>query len=593
MTITDYEYDSFLECAQKALRAVGADATGIDESVVIMEATRNSVLVNRKPHDVRLLLAATAKNTVFERLGGDAGVERMVNRMYSTALEDPRVKSFFEKNKAKVAKIKKKMVAFMGGRFGGPSTGYDIHNLRPTHYNMNVSDYHFDCIIDIIRAVLRDLGHDGQDVNDAVALLQPVRADVTTGFTVRMEIARRNVSQGTDHLFRNLNGEEGVAAMMEALFDIATADPRIKHLLLPDKERIKLAQTLYFTEALGGPRVYKGRRLPVVHADLGINDYHFDAYMVDLADAMVAQGFNDALVDEVLVTLEPVRAEVLCRSRDVYKTAEIKNGKSLLDRFGGDLNLETVVNSMYDRCTQDSRVQFHFEQAVVKQRQMRRRMYQYLSGAFGGPVQYEVSQLRPVHFTMNITDYHFDVVADCFCDTASEMGVQEEVVKEAQEVINRVRADVTTGCTVRMELAKAKTEEEGVNQLFHRLGGLEGVSRLIEQLYQKVEADKRICMFFEGAKLQTLKSAQTEFLIMALGGPPAFNGRSLEETHSVLQMTDYHLDCFLDHMAQASRDIGVDQDTVDEVTAVLEPLRHRILAAHYERRPAADRRGPL
>eukprot|EP00451_Oxyrrhis_marina_P000507 CAMPEP_0204261824 /NCGR_PEP_ID=MMETSP0468-20130131/7264_1 /ASSEMBLY_ACC=CAM_ASM_000383 /TAXON_ID=2969 /ORGANISM="Oxyrrhis marina" /LENGTH=105 /DNA_ID=CAMNT_0051236421 /DNA_START=9 /DNA_END=324 /DNA_ORIENTATION=- len=99
-------------------------------------------------------------------------------------------------------------------------------------------------------------------------------------------------------------------------------------------------------------------------------------------------------------------------------------------------------------------------------------------------------------------------------------------------------------------------------------------------------------MFFEGAKLQTLKRNQTDYIIATLGGPADYRGRTLEEIHAVLQMNDYHLDCFMQNMARALRDVGAEQDAVDEATVVLEQLRKQILYHSYKQKWMPERQHP-
>lgn len=48
---------------------------------------------------------------------------------YDKALVDDRLRFYFEKNKAKVASIKKKMTQFVSTLTGGPA-GYDIADLK-------------------------------------------------------------------------------------------------------------------------------------------------------------------------------------------------------------------------------------------------------------------------------------------------------------------------------------------------------------------------------------------------------------------------------------------------------------------------------
>jgi len=580
MAMTDYEFDSFLDSVKMALRTVGGDSQTVDECVVLLETVRQEVLINRKRHDVRKAMEAASTKTVFERVGGESGITTFVETMYSKATEDVRVKSFFEKNKAKVSSIKKKLLHFFSLAFGGQST-YDIDDVRAMHYGYNISDYHFDSLLDIIGAALEEQGVKKKDVAEVLISLQPIRADVTTGFTVRMEVARKNVEKGKDQLFKRMGGTDGIKSLMDALYKIALVDNRIKDHLLKDPERIKLGQSVYVTEMLGGPKQYKGQEIATIHKSLGINDYHFDCFMGDLNRAMMGAGHPESLIDEVLVALEPVRADVLGHSRDAMDGVVMKDGQCLLDRFGGDQNVEAVVENMFDRCVEDPRVRFHFERAKAKQRQIRRKFCNYLTGCFGGQVSYDLADLRPAHYNGNITDYHFDAMVDLFKTSASHMGVEQGGMYDALILLNRSRADITTGCAVRMELAKKKNQLEGADQLFQRLGGLEGMMAIMDRQFECIERDKRLNMFFEGTKMQAIKRSVTDYLIMTLGGPSDYIGRPLAEAHAVLQITDYHFDCFMQDLQRAMRDVGSDGETVDEATVVLELIRKKVLQVHY------------
>jgi len=581
MSISDFEFDCFLEHAQAALRDVGADSNSIDEAIVIMETARRDVLINRKPHDVRKTQEAASAKTVYERLGGESGITNFVEQMYAKATADVRTKSFFEKNKAKVSVHKKQLVSFLTKLFGGPSS-YELSDVRAAHYTLNLSDYHFDCLLDIFSAVFKEMGVKPKDMQDAIAALQPIRADVTTGYTVRMEMARKNVEKGKDQLFKRLGNSEGITSLVDMWFNIAKSDARLKDVIGESLEKMKAGATIYLVELLGGPKAYKGKSLGEIHRNLDINDYHFDALIADLSRALLGAGHPDNLIDEVMVTIEPARAEVLEKSRAAMDSVLMRDGKSLLERFGGDMDLETAVEGMYDKAVEDHRVRFHFEKAKAKQRQVRRKMYQYICGQFGGPQQYDPKQLRPAHYNMNITDYHFDVLSNIFLQVSKEMGVDQPTLMDVQVVLNRSRADITTGCTVRMELSKKKNAQDGIDQLFQRLGGLDGVMAMVDRLYECLGVDKRVSHFFEGAKTNAIKRSVTDFMIQTLGGPAEYRGRSLQDSHAVIEITDYHYDCWMQNAARAMRDVGAEADAVDEVTVVLEPFRKQVLAHHYK-----------
>ncbi|KAF4654296.1 hypothetical protein FOZ61_008343 [Perkinsus olseni] len=52
-------------------------------------------------------------------------------------------------------------------------------------------------------------------------------------------------------------------------------------------------------------------------------------------------------------------------------------------------------------------------------------------------------------------------------------------------------------------------------------------------------------MLFLIKKRMCLPSAQSPYITMVLGGPSRYRGRDLKELHSVLDITDYHFDCFM------------------------------------------------
>ncbi|KAF4660683.1 hypothetical protein FOL47_007051, partial [Perkinsus chesapeaki] len=525
---------------------------------VLLETARPSVVhPELKKHDAKRAQQLANMKPMYDRLGGEPAITKLIDIVYDKAVVDTTLRSFFDKNKAKITSIKKKMVQFLCGITGGP-TSYDSNDMRPAHYNMNITDYHFDVMLGLIKeTVLRELDLKRSDARDLAKLLQPVRPMVTTGYGVRKEVALKNLSLGKDQLYRKLGGEKGIRETLNVLYQIVSTDARIKEYFDSKRiDKIKEGQTKYFIEMFGGPKKFSGRELYAIHENLRVNDFHFDAFLADFQRAMLGTGVDEAVMDEVLITIEEVRSQVMGR-KHVEAPGVMKNGKTLLARLGGDMNLESLVENMYDRCVLDSRVQFFFNRDKATQRRIRMKMYQYLSGAFGGPIQYDPTHLKPAHYRMNITSYHFDAV------------------------VNGCRSDITIGCTVRMEAAKKKNDTEGLDQLFMKLGGHEGLANFISHLYEFVERDSRINMFFEGSKLELIKKAQGDYISTLLGGSAEYHGRSLEEVHQTLAMTDFHLDCFLQCAQRSLKDLGAEEDTIDEVFVRLESVRKALLHAHY------------
>jgi truncated hemoglobin YjbI len=586
INVSDFHFDCFLEATGKALKDIGSDSSTVDECTVLLESTRLAVVnPGLRKHNTRKAQEMASRKTLYDRLGGEAAFTKIADLMYEAAMLDDRLKSFFEKNKAKIQSIKKKMAQYMVKIAGGTST-YDVSDMKPAHYAMNVTDWHFDTMLEIIQVVLtKEMQAKKGDIREFIRKLQPVRQEVTTGCTVRSDIAKANLSKGKDQLFVKMGKGEGITKYVDQLFEVVLSDPRIRTFFdNVDKQKVKTNHTIFVTELLGGPKVYKGQDIGGIHKALQVTDYHFDAFLNDATRALMGAGKSEALIDEVLITLESVRAEVLCRDTSPASLPGVmRDSKSLMERVGGDMAVESLIDASYDKAMEDSRLRYFFDKPKQKIRQIKQRMYQYMSGAYGGPVQYDASLLKGVHTNMNLTDYHFDAFLEAFVVTAKEMNIDGDSLEDAMIVMNRVRSDVTTGCTVRMELARKRIQQDGLAKVFERLGGKEGMESIMQAHWEFVDRDKRISSYFEGAKTKIVKTAIGDYISMVVGGPGKYNGRPLEEVHQIINVNDHHFDAFIQDFQRAVRDCGASSDVVDDCVVCIEALRKKILVAVYSK----------
>lgn len=54
-----------------------------------------------------------------------------------------------------------------------------------------------------------------------------------------------------------------------------------------------------------------------------------------------------------------------------------------------------------------------------------------VSSELNGFVRYDQDDLKPVHYDMNISDYHFDAVLECFVKSAEELEDLDEDVRHS------------------------------------------------------------------------------------------------------------------------------------------------------------------
>ena len=89
---------------------------------------------------------------------------------------------------------------------------------------------------------------------------------------------------------------------------------------------------------------------------------------------------------------------------------------------------------------------------------------------------------------------------------------------------------------------------ENEPSLFDKIGGEEGVERLVGEFYQRVVSDPELGPFFQRAPIDHLKKMQKEFFSEALGGPLFYTGRSLRQVHAGKGIQREHLLCFIKHL---------------------------------------------
>ncbi|EER01883.1 Myoglobin, putative [Perkinsus marinus ATCC 50983] len=149
------------------------------------------------------------------------------------------------------------------------------------------------------------------------------------------------------------------------------------------------------------------------------------------------------------------------------------------------MNLEAVVETMYSGALLDPRIKFFFDLPKDRVEQIKERMCTFLSMITGAPeVKYDVKALKEIHRGINITDYHFDALMENMKVACELMEIDNTVRVDFLECVSHVRGIITAGCTVRLELAKRRTEIGGTEGLFKQLGGEEGIAKAVQRLYE-------------------------------------------------------------------------------------------------------------
>lgn len=100
---------------------------------------------------------------------------------------------------------------------------------------------------------------------------------------------------------------------------------------------------------------------------------------------------------------------------------------------------------------------------------------------------------------------------------------------------------------------------------YDRLGGAEGVDRLIAGFYDRVLDDADLAPFFQHADMSRLLTMQHEFIATALGGPAEFASSTLHHAHAGRGIRGSHYVRFLDLFMKSLEGAGLEQVDIDRV----------------------------
>lgn len=116
--------------------------------------------------------------TLYERLGGQAGVNTAVDIFYRKVLSDDRVNGFFEDVDMEKQILKQK--GFLTMVFGGPNhyTGKDMREGHRHLVKNGLNDTHVDVIIELLGGTLQELGATAADIQEVANIANSVRDHV-------------------------------------------------------------------------------------------------------------------------------------------------------------------------------------------------------------------------------------------------------------------------------------------------------------------------------------------------------------------------------------------------------------------------------
>ena len=113
---------------------------------------------------------------------------------------------------------------------------------------------------------------------------------------------------------------------------------------------------------------------------------------------------------------------------------------SLYDRLGGQAAVDAAVDLFYTKVLADERINHFFANIDMERQHLKQKAF--MTFAFGGSPNYSYKGMREGHKHLDLTDAHFDAVAENLQATLEELGVAADLVQEVMTLVGSTRDDV-------------------------------------------------------------------------------------------------------------------------------------------------------
>ena len=113
--------------------------------------------------------------------------------------------------------------------------------------------------------------------------------------------------------------------------------------------------------------------------------------------------------------------------------------------------------------------------------------------------------------------------------------------------------------------------------LYGELGGTAGITKVVDLFLARLNGDARINTLFAKTDHNDLRRLVIEQLCAGTGGPCTYTGRSMEEAHSGLNLTNADFSAFMGDLVAAMDEAKVPLAQQNKLIALLAPMKPQIV----------------
>ena len=116
-----------------------------------------------------------------------------------------------------------------------------------------------------------------------------------------------------------------------------------------------------------------------------------------------------------------------------------------------------------------------------------------------------------------------------------------------------------------------------MESLYNKYGGFETVSKVVHSFYDKVLVSDTFKPYFEDVDTQGVIDHQTKFFCDIMGGPVAFEGKTLAEIHKGMEIKNSAYVELSELLEETLEDYEFNNEDVSTILTIVDDLKVQIV----------------
>jgi len=116
-----------------------------------------------------------------------------------------------------------------------------------------------------------------------------------------------------------------------------------------------------------------------------------------------------------------------------------------------------------------------------------------------------------------------------------------------------------------------------MESLYNKYGGFETVSKVVHSFYDKLLLSDTFKPYFEDVDTQKVMDHQTKFFCDIMGGPIAFEGKTLAEIHTGMRISDNAYTELSELLEETFEDYGMEGADINTIMTIVADVKDQIV----------------